>query len=90
MTDIAIIGAGRIGRIHAHNAAPQGLRARYVVDPVASSAQALAAAVGATTATLEQVLADKSIAGVVIASSTDTHLDYTVRFIRAGKAVFFD
>jgi myo-inositol 2-dehydrogenase/D-chiro-inositol 1-dehydrogenase len=88
MNDIAVIGAGRIGRIHAHNAAPQGLRLKYVVDPVAASAQALAQSTGAATATLDQVLADKSVAGAVIASSTDTHLDYASRFIRAGKAVF--
>src|SRR3546814_9912370 len=48
----------------------------------------VAAATGATVATLETVLADPDIAGVVIASATDTHLDYSVRAITAGKAVF--
>jgi myo-inositol 2-dehydrogenase/D-chiro-inositol 1-dehydrogenase len=88
MTDIAIIGAGRIGRIHAHNAAPHGLRLRYVVDPAATAAQALAQALGAEAADLDTVLGDAAVEGVVIASSTDTHLDYAIRAIRAGKAVF--
>jgi len=38
--------------------------------------------------TLEQVLNDPAIAGVVIASATDTHLDYSLRAVAAGKAVF--
>src|SRR3546814_8695458 len=36
----------------------------------------------------EQALDDPGIAGVVIASSTDTHLDYSVRAAAAGKAIF--
>src|SRR5690606_25769456 len=36
----------------------------------------------------DAVLADPAIAGVVIASATDTHLDYSLRAIAAGKAVF--
>ncbi|MBL8521766.1 MAG: inositol 2-dehydrogenase [Betaproteobacteria bacterium] len=88
MSNIALIGAGRIGRIHAHNAAPQGLRLKHVVDPVAEAAARLAAETGATPAGLDAVLADRDIAGVVIASSTDTHLDYCRRAVAAGKAVF--
>ena len=89
MSRIALIGAGRIGRIHARNAAlhPR-LELAAVVDPVEASAQALAAEWGAAVRTLEQVMADPGIAGVVVASSTDTHLDYSMRAIAAGKAVF--
>ena len=89
MHQVALIGAGRIGRIHARNAAlhPRiGLAA--VVDPVEASAQSLAAEGNARVASLDEVLADASIAGVIVASSTDTHLDYGVRAVQAGKAVF--
>lgn len=89
MHDIAILGAGRIGRIHAANAARHpGLRLKYIVDPVAAAAESLAADTGAQVATLEAALADPSVAGVIIASSTDTHLDYSCRAVAAGKAVF--
>lgn len=89
MHDIAILGAGRIGRIHATNAARHpGLRLKYIVDPVATAAAALASETGAQVADLETALADPSVAGVIIASSTDTHLDYSCRAVAAGKAVF--
>lgn len=89
MHDIAILGAGRIGRIHAANAARHpGLRLKYIVDPVAAAAESLAADTGAQVATLEAALADPAVAGVIIASSTDTHLDYSCRAVAAGKAVF--
>lgn len=89
MHGIAVIGAGRIGRIHAANAkAHPNLELKYVVDPVAAAANDLAAATGAQVAELDDVLADESIAAAVVASSTDTHLDFSVRAIEAGKAVF--
>ena len=89
MHKVAIIGAGRIGRIHARNAASHPrLSLAGVVDPVAESAQSLAQEHGSTVTTLDAVLADPGIAGVIIASSTDTHLDYSLRAAAAGKAIF--
>src|SRR3546814_20293748 len=86
MLNIALIGAGRIGRIHAANLANEPrLRLSHVVDAMPDAAADVAAATGATVATLETVLADPDIAGVVIASATDTHLDYSVRAITAAK-----
>ncbi len=89
MHRLALIGAGRIGRIHAANAlAHPELALAYVVDPMDAIAEAVCAATGADHASLEDVLADSSVAGVVIASSTDTHLDYCLRANAAGKAIF--
>lgn len=89
MIDVAVVGAGRIGRIHAANAAAnRRLRLKYVVDPVAAAAEALAARTGAEIASIDAMLADPEVRGIVIASSTDTHLEYSVRAIEAGKAVF--
>lgn len=89
MHDVALIGAGRIGRIHAANIGrTPGLRLKYVVDPIAAAAQAVAEASGASIATLEEVVGDEAVRGIVVASSTDTHLDYSLRAISAGKAVF--
>jgi len=87
--NIAVIGAGRIGRIHAGNAtADPRIQLKYVVDPVTNAAEVLAAATGASVAGLDDVLDDPSVAGVVVASSTDTHLEFSMAAISAGKAVF--
>lgn len=88
MHGIALIGAGRIGRIHAANiAANPRLKLSCVVDPTAAAAE-LAQQYGARVAGVDEVLADPSIHGVVIASSTDTHLDYSLAAAQAGKKVF--
>ncbi len=88
MHDIAIIGAGRIGRIHARNvAAHPALRLKYVIEPDGEAAGALAALTGAAVADLTRALDDPGIAGVVVASPTDLHLDQCLKAIEAGKAV---
>jgi myo-inositol 2-dehydrogenase/D-chiro-inositol 1-dehydrogenase len=89
MLEIAVLGAGRIGRIHAGNArATAGLALKYVVDPVAEAARALAAEARATVASVDQALADPEVTGVIVASSTDTHLDLCLAAHGAGKAIF--
>ncbi|GAA0650058.1 inositol 2-dehydrogenase [Brevundimonas lenta] len=89
MHKVALIGAGRIGRIHARNAAlSDRISLAGVVDPVATAADALAGEWGVPVMSLDEAMDDPSIAGVIIASSTDTHLDYSVRAARAGKAIF--
>jgi myo-inositol 2-dehydrogenase/D-chiro-inositol 1-dehydrogenase len=89
MHKIALIGAGRIGRIHAANvAAHPELHLAYVVDPIADAAKSAAASFDAKTADLDSALSDAGIAGVIVASSTDTHLDFSLRAAQAGKAIF--
>ncbi|TWI03072.1 myo-inositol 2-dehydrogenase [Luteimonas cucumeris] len=89
MHKVVLIGAGRIGRIHASNAARHPrLQLAGVIDAIDASAQALAQEHGAPVLTLDQAMDDADIGGVIIASSTDTHLDYSVRAAAAGKAVF--
>uniref|UniRef100_UPI0035CBFAA8 inositol 2-dehydrogenase n=1 Tax=uncultured Sphingomonas sp. TaxID=158754 RepID=UPI0035CBFAA8 len=87
--NVALFGAGRIGRIHAANVvAHRELDLTHVVDPVAANAQAIADDHGAQIATLEQALADPRVDGVIVASSTDVHLDHCLAAHRAGKAIF--
>ena len=89
MHDIALIGAGRIGKIHAANlAANPRLRLARVVDPFADAAAAVAGQYDARVSTIEEALADPAISGVVVASSTDTHLSYSLAAAEAGKAIF--
>jgi myo-inositol 2-dehydrogenase/D-chiro-inositol 1-dehydrogenase len=88
MHGIALIGAGRIGRIHAANiAANPRLQLTSIVDPTEAAAD-LGRQHAARVASFEDVLSDPAIHGVVIASSTDTHLDYSLAAAQAGKKVF--
>jgi myo-inositol 2-dehydrogenase / D-chiro-inositol 1-dehydrogenase len=87
--DVALFGAGRIGKIHAGNVARQpGVTLRYVVDVDAAAAKSLAQQHGAQVASVEAALADKAVGAVVIGSSTDTHSDLITRSSAAGKAIF--
>jgi myo-inositol 2-dehydrogenase / D-chiro-inositol 1-dehydrogenase len=86
---VAVIGGGRIGKIHAANAAAHSaLSLKYVIDPVGDVAAKLAARYGATAATLESALADPAVAGVIVASPTDQHLAHCQQAAAAGKAIF--
>jgi myo-inositol 2-dehydrogenase/D-chiro-inositol 1-dehydrogenase len=86
---IALIGAGRIGRIHAHNlVADAGARLRYVIDADAAAAARLAGETGAQVAEVGVALADPDVRAIVVASPTDTHSPLIEAGVRAGKAVF--
>ena len=88
MTNVAVFGAGRIGRIHASNiAALPGVTLKYISDPVPTYAAELAGQLGAEVASIEAALADKSVDVVAICSSTDTHSDLITRAAAAGKHI---
>ncbi|MGH7087097.1 MAG: inositol 2-dehydrogenase [Acetobacteraceae bacterium] len=89
MIRIAVLGAGRIGRIHAANAAANPrCRLIAVADTMASAATALAARHGAEAATdPSAVLARPDLDAVVIGTPTDTHVDLLLEAARRGKAV---
>jgi myo-inositol 2-dehydrogenase/D-chiro-inositol 1-dehydrogenase len=88
MHSIALLGAGRIGAIHGANvAAHPGLALAAIVDPDQTAASALAAKTGAPVSSLDAVLADTTIVGVIIASPTDDHLDHAMQCAAAGKAM---
>jgi len=89
MVDIALIGAGRIGKIHGGNLARQpGMRLKYVCDAVPQAASELAANLGAAVADLDRIFSDAAVQAVAIASSTDTHAALILRAAAARKAIF--
>ena len=89
MISLAQFGAGRIGQIHARNAAAaEGVRLKYVIDVNEAAARGLAEAVGAKAGDRDTALGDPEVAGVIIGSSTDTHADLIEASARAGKAIF--
>ncbi|MFZ4286120.1 inositol 2-dehydrogenase [Variovorax sp. HJSM1_2] len=89
MKNVALFGAGRIGRIHAGNlAALPGIQLKYVCDPATAAAADLAGQHGAQVSSVDAAFADPSIDVVAIASSTDTHSDLITRAAHAGKHIF--
>ena len=90
MIKLAVFGAGRIGYVHALNAAAlPSVKLQYIVDPVPSAhLDDLAAKTGARIVDTDTVFADPSIDGVIIASSTDTHAELILKAVAGGKAMF--
>lgn len=85
----AILGAGRIGQVHARAVAgTPGARLVAIADPVAAAAEAVKAAYGCDIRTIDAILAASDIDAVVICTPTDTHADLIEKFTGAGKAVF--
>ena len=89
MTGIAVLGTGRIGRMHAENiAAHPRARLAGVCDINSAAAQEVAAKLGVPQFdSVEAVLASGDVDAVLIASSTATHADLIERAIAADKAV---
>src|SRR3954469_5247718 len=89
MIRIAVLGAGRIGRIHGRNAASQpNARLVAVADPHAPSAQALAEATGAEVAGLDAIVERSDGDAILVCPPPPPHADLIERGARAGKAIF--
>lgn len=88
MLKVALLGAGRIGQVHAQSMTAGGhCTVVAVADVNAEAAQALAARIGAEARSVDEIIADPAIDAVLIATSTDTHSDLITRATAAGKAV---
>jgi len=90
--NVAVIGCGRIGRIHAENLATRipGARLVATADVAVNAAKEVAAQlhVGRATGDYRELLADASIDAVAICSSTDTHSQIIQEAAEAGKHIF--
>lgn len=88
MLRTGLLGAGRIGHVHAkaitgHSASELTAVSDYLPD----AAEKLATEYGATARTTDEILSDPQIDAVLIATSTDTHSDLIEAATAAGKAV---
>ena len=90
--NVGLIGAGRIGKIHAENIAHHLGRARLTriadiaADPLREWARGLG--VEKVSTDYREVLEDPRIDAVIVTSSTDTHADLVVAAAERGKHVF--
>lgn len=87
-----VIGAGRIGKIHAQNLAARipGVDVSAIADVDLGAAQDLATRLRVPNAAADYhtILADPDIDAVAICSSTDTHARIVIEAARAGKHIF--
>ena len=87
MTKFGILGAGRIGKVHAATIANSAnATVAYVADAIPDTAAALARSVGATVKSVDEIIAS-DVDAILIATPTDTHADLIEQAARAGKAI---
>ncbi|MBB3309779.1 myo-inositol 2-dehydrogenase/D-chiro-inositol 1-dehydrogenase [Rhizobium sp. BK196] len=88
MIRFGVIGAGRIGKVHAATiAANPKAKLAYVADAFRASAETLAAQTGAEVADAEDVVRSPNVDAILIATPTPSHADLIEAAARAGKAI---
>jgi myo-inositol 2-dehydrogenase / D-chiro-inositol 1-dehydrogenase len=89
MISLAVLGAGRIGKIHARNAAANPrCRLVAVADPVAEAARSLAEETGCEASIDPKATAARpDVDAIVIGTPTDSHIEFMLGGLRQGKAV---
>ena len=89
---VGIIGAGRIGSLHAKSIAYNVPTATVVgiTDVFKANAEKVAAELNIPKiyADYKEMLADPEVEAVLVCSSTDTHADIAIEAAKAGKHVF--
>ncbi|MFE8047368.1 inositol 2-dehydrogenase [Brenneria goodwinii] len=90
---IAVLGAGRIGRVHIENiySSVRDMQIKTVADPyLTQEGESFVKGLGIPVATkdVDSVFSDPEIDAVLICSSTDTHADQIIKAATAGKHIF--
>jgi len=88
MTGLALLGAGRMAKVHAEAISAADARLVTVFDVAEAAAASLASKTGASLArTAEEALSHPEVTAVLVATSSDTHVKYVIDAVQAGKAV---
>lgn len=88
---VGIIGAGRIGRLHAENLARKaGVQVKAISDIFPDQVRNWAESIGVAyvSGDYKELLADPEIDALLVCSPTDTHVNIIKEAAQAGKAVF--
>ncbi len=86
---IGLLGAGRIGKVHAGAvAATTGAQLVAVADVIPAAAKVIAEASGATVRTIDEIIVSNDVDAVLITTPTDMHADLIERAAKAGKKIF--
>jgi myo-inositol 2-dehydrogenase / D-chiro-inositol 1-dehydrogenase len=88
MIRFGILGAGRIGKVHAATIAKSPKAAvAYIADAMPKAAADLAKSVGAEVADVKDIIKAKNVDAILIATPTDTHADLIELAAKAGKGI---
>ncbi len=88
-TRFGLLGAGRIGKVHARAIGSNPLaKLVAVADAFEKAANDIASAYGCAVRSIDEIEKAADIDAVVICTPTDTHADLIERFAKAGKAIF--
>ncbi len=89
---IGIIGAGRIGKLHAENIVNnfRNVEIKAIADIFADKIEDWAKSIGIKNIykDYKEIINDEEIEAVLICSSTDTHAQITIEAANAGKHIF--
>ena len=91
MINIGIIGAGRIGRVHAKALSTlKNVQIRAIADPVAKDLKEYAKSMDIDTSYTDyhKILEDKEIQAVLICTPSDSHYSISLEALAAGKHIF--
>lgn len=87
--NIALLGGGRIGQVHAKAIqAAEGAALYSISDAIESVAQSTAERLGCKALSLDEAVRSAEVDAVIIATPTDTHAELIEQCTLAGKAVF--
>ena len=88
MLRFGVLGAGRIGKVHARTIAASGkAKVAYLADAMPKPAEDLAAEVGAKVASVEDIIKAKDVDAILIATPTPFHAEQIEAASHAGKAI---
>jgi myo-inositol 2-dehydrogenase/D-chiro-inositol 1-dehydrogenase len=88
MLKFGILGAGRIGKVHARTiAANPKAKIAFIADAVPAAAEALANEYGAKVASVDEIMKSKDVDAVLIGSPTPFHAEQIQAASNAGKAI---
>ncbi len=86
---IGLLGAGRIGSVHADAiASVSSARLIAVAEPMAEAASLIKENHGADIRSINEIAESNDIDAVIICTPTDTHANLIEQFVSEGKAVF--
>ncbi len=89
MLNVALLGAGRIAHVHAkHIHHHPNTRLFSVSDQFADAAALLAGQYQAQVLSVTDAIHHPEVDIVLVATSTDTHAEFSLQAARAGKAIF--
>jgi len=89
MINVGILGAGRIGKVHALSLKKiDGVNVKSVADPYLDEEWAISQGIENRYKDVDVILNDETIDAIYICTPTDSHADLIIKASQNGKAIF--